>query len=156
MLPEAPVFRPTAAEWIAGPFAYIASIRAQAEPFGMARIIPPESARVGRALASTALSAFSFADWRQVPFRNPLEGSSLQFETKRQELQRLQEGRPFGDVSGRCCRNAQARSRAADLSRARHREATTRLLRIESRLPLFMQRRAASYPFCVVANAPGF
>lgn len=41
VLPQAPVFRPTAEEF-ADPLKYIASIRAQAEPSGIAKIIPPE------------------------------------------------------------------------------------------------------------------
>ncbi len=38
-LPEAPTFRPTAAQF-SDPLAYIASIREQAEPFGMCKIVP--------------------------------------------------------------------------------------------------------------------
>ena len=39
-LPAAPTFHPTAAEF-ANPLVYIASIRARAEPFGLALIVPP-------------------------------------------------------------------------------------------------------------------
>jgi [histone H3]-trimethyl-L-lysine4 demethylase len=39
-LPEAPVFRPTLLEF-ADPLAYISAIRHAAEPFGIARIVPP-------------------------------------------------------------------------------------------------------------------
>ena len=40
-LPEAPVFRPTEQEF-ADPLHYIAGIRAQAEPYGLCRVVPPE------------------------------------------------------------------------------------------------------------------
>ena len=79
-LPEAPAFRPTEEEW-RDPLAYIASIAAAAESAGIARIVPPSG-------------------WRRTPFRNPVAGTGLVFETKRQELHRLQEGQPFGDVRG--------------------------------------------------------
>ena len=39
-LPEAPVFHPTNQEFT-DPLRYIASIRAQAEPFGICRVVPP-------------------------------------------------------------------------------------------------------------------
>lgn len=80
-LPVAPAFRPTEEEW-RDPLAYIALITPAAEAVGIARIVPP-------------------AGWRQQPFRNPVAGTGLVFETKRQELHRLQEGVPFGDVRGR-------------------------------------------------------
>jgi histone demethylase JARID1 len=41
--PPAPVFRPTEEEF-ADPLAYIATLRAAAEPSGMAKIVPPPSA----------------------------------------------------------------------------------------------------------------
>jgi len=40
-LPQAPVFRPTAEEFL-DPLKYLASIRAKAEPYGIAKIIPPD------------------------------------------------------------------------------------------------------------------
>ena len=42
-LPEAPVFRPTAAEF-ADPLAYIAKIQPRGAPAGIAKIIPPDGA----------------------------------------------------------------------------------------------------------------
>ena len=39
-LPEAPVFHPTEQEF-ADPLRYIAGIRAQAEPYGLCRVVPP-------------------------------------------------------------------------------------------------------------------
>lgn len=39
--PDAPIFRPTEEEFARGPIAYVASIRAAAEPFGICRIVPP-------------------------------------------------------------------------------------------------------------------
>lgn len=39
---EAPVFRPSDEEW-RDPIAYISSIRAEAEPFGCCKIVPPPS-----------------------------------------------------------------------------------------------------------------
>lgn len=44
-LPEAPVFRPTREEF-ADPLAYISSIRAAAEPWGICKIVPPLAAAV--------------------------------------------------------------------------------------------------------------
>lgn len=39
--PEAPVFRPTDDDFALGPLEYIQRIRAQAEPYGICKIIPP-------------------------------------------------------------------------------------------------------------------
>ena len=43
---EAPVFRPTEQQF-QDPLAYIADIRAQAEPYGLCRIVPPSTWKVG-------------------------------------------------------------------------------------------------------------
>jgi hypothetical protein len=50
-LPEAPVFRPTMAEF-ADPLAYIERIRAAAEPYGLCRIVPPSEWTPPNALES--------------------------------------------------------------------------------------------------------
>lgn len=47
-LPEAPVFRPNAAEF-ADPLAYIAKIQPRGAPAGIAKIIPPDGACAHRA-----------------------------------------------------------------------------------------------------------
>ena len=65
-IPEAPVFRPTAAEF-QDPIAYITAIRPKAEAVGICRIIPP-------------------SDWRP-PFA--LDRQRLQFATKLQDLSLL-------------------------------------------------------------------
>ena len=67
-LPEAPCFRPTAAEW-ADPLQYIAAIRQHAEPYGLCRIVPP-------------------AGWAP-PFA--IEKETLQFRTLVQRVHELQE-----------------------------------------------------------------
>lgn len=67
-LPEAPAFRPTAAEF-ADPIAYIRSIRAAAEEFGICRIIPP-------------------AEWKP-PFA--IDPATFRFNTRAQRIDRLQE-----------------------------------------------------------------
>ena len=72
---EAPVYRPTAAEW-AQPLGYLQSIWAAAEPHGIVKIVPP-------------------AGWRP---RDRFTGSAAVFDTKRQEVYRLQEGNSFGEV----------------------------------------------------------
>ena len=43
-IPDAPVFRPTAAQF-RDPLRYVASIRREAEPFGICKIVPPRSWR---------------------------------------------------------------------------------------------------------------
>lgn len=71
-VPEAPVFRPTAAEF-ENPLAYIASIQGQAAQFGIAKIIPP-------------------AGWANPDLELNI-GS--RFITKSQSVHTLQEGQPF-------------------------------------------------------------
>ena len=94
-VPEAPVFRPTAEEF-RDPLAYIASIRSAAEPFGIAKVVPPASASAATTV-TCALLTRRRPGWSN-EFADPLAGSSQQVETKRQQIHRLQEGRPFGDV----------------------------------------------------------
>ena len=67
-LPEAPVFRPSAAEF-ADPIAYIKSIRALCESAGICRVVPP-------------------ADWRP-PFS--IDPATFEFSTRAQRIDRLQE-----------------------------------------------------------------
>ncbi|KAJ1450474.1 JmjC domain, hydroxylase-domain-containing protein [Pelagophyceae sp. CCMP2097] len=72
---EAPTFRPTALEFL-DPLAYIESIRAAAEPFGICKIVPPEG-------------------WAP-PCK--VDGQSQKrFPTKKQRVDTLQESRPFAD-----------------------------------------------------------
>ena len=61
-IPDAPVFRPTAAQF-RDPLRYVASIRREAEPFGICKIVPPKGWKVECAV-----------DWN----------SSKKFATKRQ------------------------------------------------------------------------
>ena len=74
-IPEAPVFRPTASQF-RDPLRYVASIRREAEPFGICKIVPPKGWKVECAV-----------DWN----------STKKFATKRQRLHELGEGQPFGD-----------------------------------------------------------
>ena len=74
-IPEAPVFRPTAAQF-RDPLRYVASIRREAEPFGICKIVPPKGWKVECAV-----------DWN----------STKKFATKWQRLPELGEGQPFGD-----------------------------------------------------------
>ena len=74
-IPDAPVFRPTAAQF-RDPLRYVASIRREAEPFGICKIVPPRGWKVESAV-----------DWN----------STKKFATKRQRLHELGEGQPFGD-----------------------------------------------------------
>jgi [histone H3]-trimethyl-L-lysine4 demethylase len=66
---DAPVFRPTP-EQFKDPLAYIASIRAEAQAFGIAKIVPP-------------------ADWRPPFVHDP---ARLKFLTKKQQLGVLEGG----------------------------------------------------------------
>ncbi|GMH65401.1 hypothetical protein TrST_g10127 [Triparma strigata] len=70
-----PIFHPTVAEF-ADPLAYIAKIRAEAEQYGICKIVPPEG-------------------WNP-PCMVDMN-SSKRFETKRQIVNRLQEGITFED-----------------------------------------------------------
>jgi histone demethylase JARID1 len=74
-IPEAPVFRPSAEEF-RDPLRYVASIRKEAEAFGICKIVPPVGWKVDCAV-----------DW----------SSQKKFATKRQRLHELGEGQPFGD-----------------------------------------------------------
>mmetsp|Transcript_22233 Transcript_22233/g.69657 ORF Transcript_22233/g.69657 Transcript_22233/m.69657 type:complete len:580 (-) Transcript_22233:54-1793(-) len=74
-IPDAPVFRPTAEEF-ADPLAYIDSIRAEAEPHGICKIVPPEGWKVPCAV-----------DWT----------SPKRFNTKKQRVDNLGEALPFDD-----------------------------------------------------------
>lgn len=71
-VPEAPVFRPSAAEF-EDPLAYITSIQGQAAQFGIAKIIPPTG-------------------WANPDLELDVQS---RFITKRQSVHALQEGQPF-------------------------------------------------------------
>ena len=67
-LPEAPVFRPTAAEF-ADPLAYIAKIQPRGAPAGIAKIIPPpgECAILRRILARVSCNMLGTSLQSQMP-----------------------------------------------------------------------------------------
>ncbi len=79
-VPPAPVFRPTPEEW-ADPAGYIASIRAEAERAGIAKVVPPR----GWAPPSTEAARLT---------------SPAIYPTRLQAVHRLSEGLPFPDGNG--------------------------------------------------------
>ena len=86
---RAPVFRPTKEEW-SQPLEYLQSVMPRCEEQGILKIVPP-------------------AGWRP---HDRFTGSDAAFETKRQEVHRLQEGRAFGQVrTAHATRRARLRAR---------------------------------------------
>ena len=77
-LPLAPTFRPTAEEF-ADPCAYIASIRFDAERFGICKIVPP--------------AGWSPPDTWPARLRDP-----VQYATRAQRVDRLRSGKPFPEA----------------------------------------------------------
>lgn len=73
---EAPTFRPSEEEFNGNPLDYIESIRKQAEPYGICLIVPPESFK---------------------PVCTMSMDSTVEFSTKLQRIDRLQESLPYGD-----------------------------------------------------------
>merc|ERR1711970_1626979 len=73
-IPEAPVYYPTAEEF-QDPLGYISKITPEAERYGICKIVPPEGSK---------------------PRTSYPKESGLAFPTKRQKVQNLQEGKPFG------------------------------------------------------------
>ena len=68
-LPDAPVFRPTAAQF-RDPLRYVASIRREAEPFGICKIVPPRGWKVESAVDWNTTKKFAPRDniamnWRR-------------------------------------------------------------------------------------------
>ena len=110
------------------PLAYISRIRSAAEPYGIAKVVPPAGAAGG---ALTALARASWltsngcTGWHQA-FADPLASCAEDFETKQQRINHLQEGQPFGEV--RTLSRACAR---LDPKAAARRAHATRCLRIE-------------------------
>jgi hypothetical protein len=109
VVPSAPVFYPTLEEF-RDPLAFISVIRPAAEPYGIAKVVPPPGAwprgrergriifaAVGTLARPDNSSLCRAAGWRQA-FSDPLSGSGLDFETKQQHIHKLQEGQPFGEV----------------------------------------------------------
>ena len=72
-VPAAPVFRPSADEF-RDPMAYIASIRSQAEPHGLARIVPPEGWRPAFAMDRRG---FRFRTQKQLVHKLAADSSPL-------------------------------------------------------------------------------
>ena len=64
-IPEAPVFRPTAAQF-RDPLRYVASIRREAEPFGICKIVPPRGWKVECAVDWNSTKKFATKRQRSV------------------------------------------------------------------------------------------
>lgn len=111
-LPEAPVFRPTAAEF-GDPLAYIGKIQSRGVLSGIAKIIPPQGMTIiqkrPEALFNSKASPLHIASHKSRIKRLCClySGWKLDFNldikehfvTKRQHVHTLQEGFPFGEVS---------------------------------------------------------
>ena len=64
-IPDAPVFRPTAAQF-RDPLRYVASIRREAEPFGICKIVPPRGGKVESAVDWNSTKKFATKRQRSV------------------------------------------------------------------------------------------
>ena len=91
-VPEAPVFRPTLQEF-SNPLVYLNKIRAEAQRHGICKIIPPAGWCPSR-FANPEKGEGKANGW---PGLSAFDRENLKFHTKRQSIDKLGEGRPYGE-----------------------------------------------------------
>ena len=91
-VPEAPVFRPTLLEF-SNPLAYINKIRPEAQLHGICKIVPPAGWCPSR-FANPGKGEGRARGW---PGLSAFDRENLKFHTKRQSIDKLGEGRAYGE-----------------------------------------------------------